>query len=484
MKRNLFTLLLLLCAITAKPDTRTTVRLGDTAYVASASFYNKPDLEEVIFDGMIGHIDGYQFRDCPKLKRIVFNGPVLSTGGLELASNCPELETVEINGLAVSFSLTQNPGCPKVAYKVKYGACFSADESLVDTLPASRIDSDATLRAQMERLVAWDIANMSNDDFLSKIAQGCAVSLAPYLERTSLAPLSAELTATYRCYHNPEDDLTMLELLKASAPYVPDDSRFTFSYAQPTDSLLSLSRLYFNLDSIAGSGPDSERIKRLLYWCHDLVTHDGTSSRPDCPYNLRDLYEVSVRDKRGLNCRFMAIMLTEALLAEGIPARYLTCESKRYQKDPDCHVICIAWASDLDKWVWVDPTFAAYVTDENGLMLHPGEVRYRLQHDLPLVLNDDANWNHRMPQTKADYLDEYMAKNLYLISANLINGAEPEGTRVSTAHPQGRHITLVPQGFEYYTSAVNDIKTADAAEKPAPRTTTDEAKFWQKPFSK
>ncbi len=106
----------------------------------------------------------------------------------------------------------------------------------------------------------------------------------------------------------------------------------------------------------------------------------------------------------------MAIMLTEALLAEGIPARYLTCQSKDYDTDSDCHVICVAWSESLNKWVWADPTFAAFVTDKNGLMLHPGEVRQHLMDNEQLLLNEDANWNHEELLSKEDYLDYYMAK--------------------------------------------------------------------------
>lgn len=100
----------------------------------------------------------------------------------------------------------------------------------------------------------------------------------------------------------------------------------------------------------------------------------------------------------------------------------------------------------LNKWIWIDPTFAAYVSDENGMLLHPGEVRYRLQHDLPLVLNSDANWNNQSIQTKENYLDNYMAKNLYIISKNLLNQAEPEG---KSNNIQGRVAALVPEGSNY-----------------------------------
>lgn len=159
----------------------------------------------------------------------------------------------------------------------------------------------------------------------------------------------------------------------------------------------------------------------------------------------------------------MAISLAEALLAEGIPARYVTCQSKEWDTDNDCHVICTAWSESLGKWVWVDPTFAAYVTDENGTLLHPGEVRYRLQNDLPLILNKDANWNNRYTENKEYYLDEYMAKNLYIMSVNALNQVAPEGP---SSHRQGKFVALVPAGSDYTNAHVM---------------TTDEEWFWQPP---
>ena len=146
-----------------------------------------------------------------------------------------------------------------------------------------------------------------------------------------------------------------------------------------------MSRERFNLDSIAGSGDDISRIKNLLYWVHNNITHDGSNGYPPGPINLRNTYDTARRDSCGYNCRALAISLTEALLAEGIPARYITCLPKAWNTDNDCHVICVAWSESLGKWIWVDPTFAAYVTDENGLLLDPGEVRYRLRKDLPVV---------------------------------------------------------------------------------------------------
>lgn len=286
-------------------------------------------------------------------------------------------------------------------------------------------------------------------------------------KKTGNAPMAQQLEAVSKKFQEaaaarPKKE-TKLEILKQSAPYKrTGQTTPLFTYASPNDSLLTRTRDFFHLDEVAGTGDDLSRIKRLLYWMHDLVRHDGSSSWPKCRYNCVDLYKLCQTEKRGLNCRFMAEMLCEALLAENIPARYITCQSREYDTDNDCHVITIAWSRQLNKWVWVDPTFCAYVTDENGLWLHPGEVRERLQTGKKLILNEDANWNHESKQTVEGYLEEYMAKNLYILASNLHSRSEAEshdGTRKTES------ITLVPEGFKYKWG----------------QTTSDDEYFWQAP---
>ena len=109
----------------------------------------------------------------------------------------------------------------------------------------------------------------------------------------------------------------------------------------------------------------------------------------------------------------MAQMLTEVYLAMGFKARFVTC-LPRYLIG-DCHVITTVYSRTLNKWIWVDPTYDAYITDENGTMLSISEVRSRLRNDQELYLNDYANWNHQSKQTKEYYLYYYMAKNLYYL---------------------------------------------------------------------
>ena len=81
------------------------------------------------------------------------------------------------------------------------------------------------------------------------------------------------------------------------------------------------------------------------------------------------------------------------------------------------------------------------------------------------MLNKDANWNHEGPLSKEEYIDYYMAKNLYILKTNTFNQAEPEG---ESSHEQGYHVALVPQGITYRNSHYQ---------------TTDEAWFWEAPNS-
>jgi len=109
-------------------------------------------------------------------------------------------------------------------------------------------------------------------------------------------------------------------------------------------------------------------------------------------------------------------VLNECYLALGIKSRIVTCLPKDSLKiDVDCHVINSVYSESLNKWLWIDPTFEAYVMNEKGELLSIEEVRERLVNDKPLILNPDANWNNQSQQTNELYLENYMAKNLYML---------------------------------------------------------------------
>jgi len=204
-----------------------------------------------------------------------------------------------------------------------------------------------------------------------------------------------------------------LDILKGGREFNYSDDRYIpkFTYENESSAGLQKLRRELNLDSIAGDGSELSQIFNLMHWLHNLIRHDGTSSNPALK-NAPDLIRVCRTENRGVNCRMLAIILNECYLSMGIKSRYVTCMPKELEFD-DCHVINMVYATELKKWIWIDPSFDAYVMDDKGNLLGLWEVRERLINDLPLVLNADANWNRNSIMTKEYYLDYYMAKNLY-----------------------------------------------------------------------
>ncbi|MBR0390681.1 MAG: transglutaminase domain-containing protein [Prevotella sp.] len=258
-------------------------------------------------------------------------------------------------------------------------------------------------------------------------------------------------------------DRQPLNVLKKSAPYAKDDAKVEFRYQPKRSNNLCKVRDYFKLDSVAGQGDELSKIINLLHFAHDNIRHDG-NNRAFAELDAIDLYNYYKTTGKGVNCRQLAISLCEMYLSMGIPARYVTCMSAD-PNDYECHVINTVWSSQLQKWLYIDPTMDAWVTDENGTMLSIAEVRERLINDQPLVLCETANWNHESQQAKEYYLDEYMAKNLYYFVCKKISRFNPES--VYRNNPPEDDIRLIPAGF------VNDNWKCD--------TTTDPDFFWAKP---
>lgn len=206
-------------------------------------------------------------------------------------------------------------------------------------------------------------------------------------------------------------------ILRKAAKYNPADQRSLpkFTYQSADDPNLVALRKAFNLDSIAGEGSDVLKILNLCHWIHTLIPHDGNHDNPVVK-NAMSMIRECKQDNRGLNCRGLATVLNECYLSLGIRSRLITCLPKdSLGVDMDCHVINMVFVPSLDKWIWVDPTFDAYVMNEKGDLLSIEEVRQRIIDDQPLIINPNANWNNRTSQNKEYYLFTYMAKNLYLL---------------------------------------------------------------------
>ncbi|MBQ3197436.1 MAG: transglutaminase domain-containing protein [Alistipes sp.] len=240
-----------------------------------------------------------------------------------------------------------------------------------------------------------------------------------------------------------------------------------FSYMSPNHPDLVRLREKFNLDSVAGAGNEISKIKNLLHWVHNVVRHDGSSMNPEV-MNTIAMVELCQKENRGVNCRMLAQMLTEVYLSMGFKARFVTCMPRDHVSD--CHVITTVYSNTLNKWLWVDPTFEAYVMDENGVMLSIAEVRERLRNDQPLQLNEDANWNNRQKTYKEYYLDRYMAKNLYYLICMDYARFDAETVKEGRIY---RYIALMP--YDEINSQTNSIGWSILR-------VSDDEWFWQSPY--
>ena len=240
-----------------------------------------------------------------------------------------------------------------------------------------------------------------------------------------------------------------------------------FRYMSPNNPDLVRLREKFNLDSVAGAGNEISKIKNLLHWVHNIVPHDGGSFNPEV-MNTIAMVELCQKENRGVNCRMLAQMLTEVYLAMGFKARFVTCMPRDHVSD--CHVITTVYSNTLNKWLWVDPTFEAYVMDENGVMLSIAEVRERLRNDQPLQLNEDANWNNRQKTYKEYYLDRYMAKNLYYLICMDYARFDAETVKEGRTY---RYIALMP--YDEINSQTNSIGWSILR-------VSDDEWFWQSPY--
>jgi len=237
-----------------------------------------------------------------------------------------------------------------------------------------------------------------------------------------------------------------------------------FTYEKATSANLKKVREFFKLDSIAGQGDEISKFINILTWTHNNIHHDGNNSAL-CEFDAIDVYNYYKSTGKGVSCRVLAMALNELYLSMGFQSRYVTCMPKN-ENDVDCHVINCVYSNSLHKWLWMDPTNNAYVKDENGNLLSIEEVRERLIDGRQLVLNEDANWNNEIKKTKEDYLENYMAKNLYWLQCTVKSQFNSESPYRYIDHT---YINLYPTGYERSAQNVKSMIT------------NDPSYFWQTP---
>ena len=293
------------------------------------------------------------------------------------------------------------------------------------TIKASSLQVDIKVDGNLMKN-AWTIVPEANPDIYRTSAKkvtfytdidSISFDVKPDEQYNFVILLNGKDSANTRIVWEP----SKLDILRKAENYNYSDNRFIpkFTYQSQDNPNLKKIRSDLKLDSIAGNGNELSQIFNLMHWVHNMVKHDGSSNNPTLK-NAIDLIRTCKVENRGVNCRMMAIILNECYLSMGIKSRYITCMPRETKFD-DCHVINMVYSKDLNKWIWIDPTFDAYVMDDKGNLLGIQEVRERLIKGKAVILNADANWNRTALQTKEHYLEYYMAKNLYRLETPLVS---------------------------------------------------------------
>jgi hypothetical protein len=323
------------------------------------------------------------------MNRLLKIGAVLLTVCLTFGS-CEQSDPVAVRGTLIATNDT--------IYCTVTG--FANAFAVADVQPFDTINNELEIELML----------YANDDTLV-----FSPDTTPQYVKLVSGSTSKILTITY--FNQSRRDVQKhLDLLRRYASFSPDATTldFQFSYAPATDNQLVEFKRAYNLDSVAGNGDEISRIMNLLNWANKIVRHDGSQDPADPrPRNAMNIIKTCRETNKGVNCRMLATLLNEAYLSTGFRSRHVTC-LPHDKEDPDCHVINVVYSDSLDKWLYVDPTFAGYFMGADSTLLSIEEVRQKLITGEELLLPDALNWNGE-PKEKRGYRS-YMTKNLFRFS--------------------------------------------------------------------
>ncbi len=245
-----------------------------------------------------------------------------------------------------------------------------------------------------------------------------------------------------------------------------------FTYQSKDNAHLTALRTSLKLEKVAGDGPDTEQIIRLMQFVHQMVPWDGIAPWPQGTLNTETITKHSQETGQGVNCRMMSIILQEVYLAMGFPARTVGCIPLD-PKDNDSHVITTVWSHDLGKWLWMDPSFNTYVMDEDNNLMGIDEVRKGLIAGEQFKLSDGANIRgNRLKESF--YFNYYMTKNLYAMVSPLEAQYGYEGS------PGKRFVVMLVPAIEYPDNHQDRIQRYSFRESIFTRYIISDPKlFWQ-----
>lgn len=177
-----------------------------------------------------------------------------------------------------------------------------------------------------------------------------------------------------------------------------------FAYDKDNNELSYIKNKY-ELTKVAGENSDISQVLNIMGWLHEKIKHDNVAPPKMC--NAIHVLDLAKDKSIKMNCFVLATILNEMLLSLGFYSRRVHCRSYDAY-DLDSHVVTSVFLESMNKWIYLDPSWNVYVTDDTGSMLGLHEFRERLKNNQPVWVNgnpEETEW------TK--FYIGYMAKNLF-----------------------------------------------------------------------
>lgn len=421
------------------------------------------DLETLIVCGTIGQLRPWVVSYCDNLRTIIIDANVFSCDSYLCFDHCPKLAHVIVRGTFPDKLIHVTDDTKTYFDDETRNVSKFPFENYRESFDNMSYEKKEQVRERLQQSSKWVTRHYGRNQELDDAIGVGASDMWKFI-----ADAFGSWTRAYKMRkigweYNEERNNPSVKSLKRSGEYTPGESplKFDFGYAPECIDVFQRNRRIFHLRKVAGKGPDYIRMMRLCRWIHDSIRHDGKAV-PHVYYNLRCLLGATAYSGQPGNCFVMAMCLSEALLSVGIKAKYIKGHPLRDDLSK-YHVFVAAWSHNLKKWIFLDPTYGAWVRDTSGILLSPAEIRYNLIHDIPMHLNPEADYNGNRNYAKT-YLSHYLAPYMYYMVANTYSQDETEG---DTHHPQGQWVTLVPNGEGNRRFILNP--------------TTDDEYFWQPP---
>lgn len=269
-----------------------------------------------------------------------------------------------------------------------------------------------------------------------------------------------------------------LLILQNACEFDPRDRREfpAFTYDSANHPRLIALRTRYKLDSIAGNGNEVSRILNVMHWVHNTVKHNGSMAMLESKDAMSLLSEVE-HGRPGLDCRGLATILNECYLSLGYKSRIVSCLPKD-TNDREYHVVNTVYSRRWQKWMMVDATHDAYFMDKHGVLMSIGEVRQRLIQGRSIALNPEANWNKTSSTESGNYLNYYLAKNLYRFVCTVHSGF---GTEQRGAGKKIEYVRLNPPDYYYQKPDRFESFDGRSGTKFVSYRTNNDRLFWQLP---